>query len=132
MSIRIKSFLAVILLVLLPAVCLAAKPQKQLQAGKINALKVGETVTVSGTFHPSVGLDLVLEYDETAFTVKREVKMDRPGDNRPGSDSGTVTYQITPKKSGMFTLTTYVDYRGEKEDVKKYLVSVKATRGKRK
>ena len=122
---KIKFVLALFMLVLVPAVCMAAKPPKQLQEGKINSLKVNETIILSGTVHGSVGLDFIVECDETVFNVKREEKLDEPWRHDEGSDSGTVTYKITPKKEGMFTITTYVDFRGDKEEVKKYVVAVK-------
>ena len=125
---NIKFVLVLVLLTLLSVICLAAKPPKQLQKGKINSLKVNETITLSGTVHGSVGLDFIVECDETAFKVKREIKRDHPFSNAPGADRSTVTYKITPKKEGMFTITSYVDFRGEKEDVKKYLVSVGSVR----
>ncbi len=121
---NIKYVLVLVLLTLLPIICLAAKPPKQLQKGKINSLKVNETITLSGTVHGSVGLDFIVECDETAFKVKRKVKRDHPLSNAPGADRATVTYKITPKKEGIFTITSHVDFRGEMEDVKKYLVSV--------
>lgn len=120
-----KFVIALFMLVLAPAVCMAAKPPKQLQEGKINSLKVNETIILSGTVHGSVGLDFIVECDETVFNVKREEKLDEPWRHDEGSDSGTVTYKITPKKEGMFTITTYVDFRGDKEEVKKYVVAVK-------
>lgn len=113
------------LLALLSFACFGAKPPKQLIEGKVNSLKLNETITLSGTVHGSVGLDFFVECEETAFDVKREEKLDHPVSSAPGDDGGTVTYKITPKKEGMFTITTYVDFRGDKEDVKKYVVSVK-------
>ena len=122
---NIKFALVLVLLTLLPILCLAAKPPKQLQKGIINSLKVNETITLSGTVHGSVGLDFIVECDETAFKVKREVKRNHPFNKAPGADRGTVTYKITPKKEGMFTITSHVDFRGDTQNVIKYLVSVK-------
>ena len=113
------------LLALVSLTCFGAKPPKQLIEGKVNSLRVNETIILSGTVHGSVGLDFIVECEESAFNVKREEKLDEPWRHDEGSDSGTVTYKITPKKEGMFTITTYVDFRGDKEDVKKYVVSVK-------
>ena len=113
------------LLALVSLTCFGAKPPEQLIEGKVNSLRVNETIILSGTVHGSVGLDFIVECEESAFNVKREEKLDEPWRHDEGSDSGTVTYKITPKKEGMFTITTYVDFRGDKEDVKKYVVSVK-------
>lgn len=76
-------------------------------------VKVGETVEFKGTIHGSVGIEDYLDYDKTAFDLEEDERYLNPDhENLLGGDKKSVTFKLTAKKAGTFTIKEMQNFRG--------------------
>lgn len=89
------------------------------KAISVKTIKVGDTLTFTGTIHASVGLEYEIEYDNNAFkTVINEEVLSPEKMNMPGADKHSVTYSLTATKAGKFNIKEYELFRGDKRLIK--------------
>jgi len=87
-----------------------------------------DSIQVNGLSHNSIGLFFKVECDTAAFAVDSKMSYMNPESmerGERGGDAMTVTYTLTPKKKGIFTVYTVVNLSGMEESRTKHTITIK-------
>lgn len=89
-------------------------------------IKIGEEIQFKGIIYGSVGLNYILEYDNTAFSARDRTHYTSPNNaGMPGGDEVEIIYTLTAKKKGVYIIKEIKDFRGERTIQNEHIVKVK-------
>lgn len=102
-------------------------PEYKKYLAKDNGMTTCIPLTYKGKIHGSVGVTYYIEYDTTAFQLKKNIEYNTPKEMKIGNcggDGGFVTYSLYPHKVGEYIIYEVEGFRGEEIKRKKHKVCI--------